>query len=178
MAEIRIYGIIAEFASPTELVAAAQRAHERSFRLMEAYTPFPVEGLAEYVGVRGRRLPLIVLAGGVLGGAGALFMQWYSSTISYPINVGGRPYASWPAFMPIAFESTILVAALAAVLGMFWLNGLPQPYHPVFNVPRFELASRDRFFLCIEASDPQFDLAETEQFLQSLGAHSVSVVKS
>jgi hypothetical protein len=177
MAELRIYGLLAEFASAAELVTAAQRAHERGFRQMEAYTPYPVEGLADFTGVRGRRLPLIVLAGGIIGGSGALFMQWYSSTIGYPLNVGGRPYASWPAFMPIAFESTILVAAVAAVLGMLWLNGLPQPYHPVFNAPRFELASRDRFFLCIEASDPLFDLVETKQFLEGLGAHEVSVVQ-
>lgn len=176
MAETRIYGVLAEFASPAQLVAAAQQAHERGFRRMEAYTPFPVEGLAEYVGVQGRRLPLIVLGGGIVGGVGALLMQWYSATISYPINVGGRPFASWPAFMPITFELTVLLAALAAVLGMLWLNGLPQPYHPVFNVPRFELASRDRFFLCIEAHDPLFDLAATEQFLRGLGAHSVMVV--
>jgi hypothetical protein len=151
--------------------------YEQGYRQIEAYSPFPVEGLAEITGVRGRRLPLIVLGGGLLGGIGALVMQWYSATISYPLNVGGRPYASWPNFVPITFELTILLGGVAAVLGMLWLNGLPQPYHPVFNVPRFAQASRDRFFLCIEASDPHFDLAATSELLQSLGADAVSVVE-
>jgi hypothetical protein len=173
-----IYGLIAEFESADDLVAAVEQTHERGYRRMEAYTPYPVEGLAETLGVRGRRLPLIVLAGGILGGAGGLFMMWYSSVIDYPFNIGGRPYASWPTYIPITFELTILVASIAAVLGMLWLNGLPQPYHPVFNAERFRLASRDRFFLCIEAEDPQFDLVATREFLEGLGAHTVSVVES
>jgi hypothetical protein len=164
-----IYGLIAEFEGADELVAAVRQAYARGYH--------PVEGIAEVLGVRGRRLPMIVLAGGLLGGVGALFMQWYSSAIAYPVNVGGRPYASWPMFIPITFELTILLAGLSAVLGMLWLNGLPQPYHPVFNVPRFVLASRDRYFLCIEAEDPTFDLAATQEFLAGLGAHSVSVVQ-
>jgi hypothetical protein len=177
MEERRIYGLIADFASADELVAATRQAHDRGYRKMEAYTPFPVEGLAEILGVRGRRLPLIVLAGGLLGGLGGLFMQWYSSVIDYPFNVGGRPYASWPTFIPIAFELTILVAGVSTVLGMLWLNGLPQPYHPVFNAPQFVTASRDRFFLCIEAEDPHFDLSATGEFLQALGAHNVTIVE-
>jgi hypothetical protein len=172
-----IYGLLAEFANEEQLVEGARRVHEAGYRRMEAYSPLPVEGLAEIAGVRGRRLPLIVLGGGILGGVGALLMQWYSATISYPLNVGGRPFASWPNFVPITFEATILIAAISAVLGMFWLNGLPQPYHPVFNVPRFALASRDRFFLCVEASDPKFDLATTQTLLQSVGAFQVSVVE-
>ena len=172
-----IYGLMAEFADSDQLVAAARRVYERGYRKIEAYSPFPVEGLAEITGARGRRLPFIVLGGGLLGGIGALLMQWYSATISYPLNVGGRPYASWPNFVPITFELTILLGGVAAVLGMLWLNGLPQPYHPVFNVPRFAQASRDRFFLCIEASDPQFDLVTTRELLQSLGAYEVAVVE-
>ena len=172
-----IYGILAEFESADELVEAVQQAHAQGYRRMEAYSPYPVAGIAEIVGVRGRRLPLIVLAGGLLGGLGGLFLQWYSSTIAYPLNVGGRPYASWPTYIPITFELTVLLAGVSAVLGMLWLNGLPQPYHPVFNAPRFVLASRDRFFLCIEAEDPQFDLAATREFLAGLGAYSVSVVE-
>jgi hypothetical protein len=172
-----IYGLIAEFASADELVAAVQQAHAQGYRRMEAYSPYPLTGIAEIVGVRGRRLPLYVLAGGLLGMIGGLFLQWYSSAVAYPLNVGGRPYASWPTFIPITFELTILLAGVAAVLGMLWINGLPQPYHPVFNVPRFALASRDRFFLCIEAEDPQFDLAATQVFLAGLGAYEVSVVE-
>jgi hypothetical protein len=172
-----IYGLMAEFADADQLVAATRRAHEQGYRRMEAYSPFPVEGLAEITGARGRRLPLIVLAGGLLGGIGGLLLQWYASTISYPFNVGGRPYASWPNFVPIAFETTILLAGFAAVLGMLWLNNLPEPYHAVFNAARFERASQDRFFLCIEASDPQFDIKQTGDFLQSLGAERVAVVE-
>lgn len=175
--ERRIYGLIADFESADALVEAAHQARDQGYRRMEAYTPFPVEGLAEVLGVRGRRLPLIVLAGGLVGGLGGLFMQWYSSVIDYPFNVGGRPYASWPNFIPITFEMIILFAGISTVLGMLALNGLPQPYHPVFNAPNFVTASRDRFFLCIEADDPQFDLRTTGEFLQRVGAHTVTLVE-
>lgn len=171
-----LYGLLAEFRNEAELVAAMRRTYEAGYRQMEAYTPFPVHGLAEYVGVRGRRLPWIVLGGGLLGGLGGLFLQWYSSVIAYPLNVGGKPYASWPNFIPIAFETTILLAGIAAVLGMLALNRLPEPYHPLFNVRAFTRASRDRFFLCIEARDPQFDLAQTKRFLHDLGAFGVDEV--
>ena len=171
-----IYGLLAEYEDPEQLVTAGRQARELGYRRMEAYTPFPIEGMAEIVGVHGKRLPRIVLAGGILGATGGLLMQWYSATIAYPWNVGGRPYASWPAFIPIAFELTILLAALSAVFGMLWLNGLPQPYHPVFNVPGFATASRDRFFLCIEAADPKFDYAETRRFLEGTGARVISDV--
>ncbi|MEZ4869165.1 MAG: DUF3341 domain-containing protein [Caldilineaceae bacterium] len=165
---ITLYGLMAEFIDEEALVVAARQTKAAGYQVVEAYTPFPIEGLAEVLGVRGRRLPLIVLAGGILGGGGALFMQWYAATISYPINVAGRPLASWPSFVPVSFELTILAAAFAAVLGMFALNHLPQPYHPVFNAERFLRASNDRFFLSVEATDPQFDRVETEQFLANL----------
>ena len=163
------YGLIAEFDSPDALLEAARRAHAEGHRRMDAYTPFPIEGLAEAIGFRRTRLPLVVLVGGLLGAIGGFLMQYYISVIAYPLNVGGRPLNSWPAFIPVTFETTILAAALAAVIGMLALNRLPMPYHPVFNVPRFRLATRDRFFLCIEAADPKFDRDETRRLLESLG---------
>jgi hypothetical protein len=145
---------------------------------MDAYTPYPIEELNEAIGLRHTRLPLIVLAGGIIGGLAGYLLQYWSSVIEYPLNVGGRPLHSWPAFIVPTFEMTILGAALAAVFGMLALNGLPRPHHPIFNAPRFEMASRDRFFLCIEAEDPKFDLKKTESFLQSLGAREVSDVEN
>ncbi|MCC9075311.1 DUF3341 domain-containing protein [Litorilinea aerophila] len=175
--DVGLYGLMAEFEDGEALLRAARAAREQGYRRMEAYTPFPVEGLPEVLSVRGRRLPLIVLGGGLVGGATGLLLQWYAAAVNYPFNVGGRPHASWPAFIPVTFELTILVAALSAVLGMFALNGLPQPYHPVFNVAEFSAASRDRFFLCIEATDPRFDLQETRAFLETLGARGVFEVE-
>ena len=165
-----IFGLLAEYPDEESLVVAARRVRELGYRYVEAYTPYPVHGLAEVLGIRGVRLPRIVLGGALLGLALAMMMQWYSSVIDYPLNVGGRPLASWPSFMPIAFELVILIAGISAVLGMFALNGLPQPYHPLFNVPRFSEASRAAFFLSIEARDPMFDLAETRATLAGLGA--------
>ncbi|HXF64012.1 MAG TPA: DUF3341 domain-containing protein [Caldilineaceae bacterium] len=176
-APIPIYGLLAEFAGEEALLHAARQVRGAGYQRVEAYTPFPVEGLAEALGIRGRRLPLIVLAGGIVGGAGALLMQWYSAVMDYPLNVGGRPYASWPSFVPVAFELTILVAGFAAVLGMFALNGLPQPYHPLFNAPEFTGASRDSFFLCVEAADPKFDVQQVRALLQELGALRVIEVE-
>jgi hypothetical protein len=164
---------MAEYTDPDALLASARTAYAAGYRRMDAYTPFPVEGLAEAIGFTRNRIPLIVLIGGLLGGAGAYFMMWYSATIHYPINVGGRPFHSWPAFIPITFELTVLAASFAAVLGMLGLNRLPMPHHPVFNVPSFALASRNRFFLCIEADDPNFDLAGTRRFLEGLGPKQV-----
>jgi hypothetical protein len=172
----RIYGLMAEFDNPEDLLAAAQRAYEAGYRRMDAYSPFPVEGLAEALGMRQTRLPLVVLGGGIIGAAAGYFMQYYASVIAYPMNVGGRPLHSWPAFIPITFELSILVAAFAAVLGMFALNGLPMPYHPVFNVPSFELATRTHFFLAIEATDPLFDLERTRAFLESLEPGEVTEI--
>ncbi len=171
-----IYGLLAEFHDPVDLVTAVRRAKDAGYRQLDAYTPFPIEELAELLGHR-RLLPLIVLIGGVLGMSTAVFMQYYAAVVSYPINVGGRPLASWPAWIPITFELTVLFAALTTVLGMLALNGLPMPYHPVFNVPRFALATRDRFFLCIEARDPLFDREETRRFLERLVPRSVSEVE-
>jgi hypothetical protein len=177
MATTRLYGLLAEFDAPEDLVTAAERAYADGYRRLDAYTPFPVHGLAEAVGFHTNRLPLLVLIGGILGAGAGFFSQYWAAVIDYPLNVGGRPFNSWPAFVPITFEVTILVAALTAVLGMLALNGLPQPYHPVFNAPRFALATRDRFFLCIEAADPRFDPEATRKFLEGLGAKEVTDVE-
>jgi len=176
MSDPPYYGLMAEFDSAQALVTAAQRAREAGYARMDAYSPFPIEELAEALGVRASRLPLLVLLGGVLGCVGGYFMQYYAAAVAYPINVGGRPYHSWPAFIPVTFEMTILVAAVTAVLGMLALNGLPMPYHPVFHIPRFALATRDRFFLCIEATDPMFDAQATRAFLETLGPREISEV--
>jgi len=168
-----IYGLMAEFESPADLLEAAGRAYEEGYRRLDAYTPFPVHGLAEALGFHRTRLPLLVFFGGIAGCVGGYGLQYWISAIDYPLNIGGRPLNSWPAFIPVTFELTILLAALAAVLGMLALNGLPMPYHPVFNVPAFELASRNRFFLCIESIDPKFDRSETKHFLESLKPHAV-----
>jgi len=171
-----VYGLMAEFEDPNTLVAAAAQARDAGYRRMDAYSPFPIEELHEALGSHHSRLPLIVLIGGVVGCLGGFLLQYWASAIAYPINVGGRPFNSWPAFIPVTFECTILGAALSAVLGMLALNGLPMPYHPVFNVPRFALASRNRFFLCIEARDRKFDLEKTRAFLESLSPREVSTV--
>jgi len=171
-----IYGLLAEFEKPDQLIEAAKRARAEGYRRMDAYTPYPVEGLAEALHFRRTNVPLITLLGGLAGCFGGYGMQYWIAAISYPQNVGGRPLNSWPSFIPVTFELTVLGAALAAVLGMLALNGLPMPYHPVFHVPRFALASRDRFFLCIEATDPKFDRAGTARFLESLSCRSVCEV--
>jgi hypothetical protein len=171
-----VYGLLAEFEDPNELVAAAHRARHEGYRRMDAYSPLPIEELHEALGFHHTRLPLIVLIGGVVGCVGGYLLQYWASTMAYPLNVGGKPLHSWPAFIPVTFETTILGAALAAVFGMLALNGLPQPYHPVFNVPRFALASRNRFFLCIEARDAKFHLQETRDFLETLGPREVTTV--
>ena len=177
MATTRLYGLLAEFDAPEDLVTAAERAHADGYRRLDAYTPFPVHGLAEAIGFHTNRLPLLVLIGGILGAGAGFFSQYWAAVIDYPLNVGGRPFNSWPAFVPITFEVTILVAALTAVFGMLALNGLPQPYHPVFNAPRFALATRARFFLCIEATDPRFDPEATRMFMEGLGAKEVTDVE-
>jgi hypothetical protein len=172
-----LYGIMGEFSNPSDLVAAARRTYEAGYRRINGYSPYPIEELSEAIGFTRTSLPLIVLIGGILGGLGGFFMQYWMEVIDYPLNVGGKPYNSWPAFIPITFECTVLMAAFAAVLGMLVLNKLPQPYHPVFNAPNFALATRDRFFLVIEANDPRFSHDETTQFLNTVGARNVSDVE-
>jgi uncharacterized membrane protein len=171
-----IYGVMAEFNNPTSLVNAAREARARGYRKLEAYSPFPIEELTEALHLPKSKLPLIVLIGGILGGLTGYLMQYYVTVIYFPINVAGRPLHSWPMYIVITFELTILFAAISAVLGLLALCGLPMPYHPVFNVERFALASRSRFFLCIEARDPLFDRKATEDFLESLDARRVTEV--
>ena len=171
-----IHGLMAEFDNATDLVQAAHRAHQAGYRRMDAYSPFPIEELSEAIGFHHTNVPLVVLIGGLLGGLSGFLMQYWASAINYPVNVAGRQLNSWPAFIIVTFEMTILGAALFAVLGMLALNGLPMPYHPVFNVERFAFASKDRFFLCIEARDPKFDRKGTEDFLHSLNPRNVTEV--
>jgi hypothetical protein len=168
-----LYGVMAEFDNPSDLVAAARQTYEAGYRRINGYSPYPIEELSEAIGFTHTSLPLIVFIGGLLGGLGGFFMQYWMEVIDYPLNVGGKPYNSWPAFIPITFESTVLCAAFAAVLGMLALNKLPQPYHPVFNAPNFALATRDRFFLVIEANDPKFKHQEVIDFMKGLGARDV-----
>ena len=163
-----LYGLMAEFASPERLLEATRKAREAGYVRVEAYSPFPVEGLAEATGMKRNWVPAIVLGGGLAGGIGGYFMQWYSAVISYPINAGGRPLHSWPEFIPVTFELTILVAAVAGVIGMLWLNGLPKLYHPVFNVREFDLATRNRFFLCLRSGESRFAPETARRFLEDL----------
>jgi len=172
-----VFGLMAEFEEHEQVVEAARRAYEDGYRQMDAYSPFPVEGLAEALGREYSPVPLFTLLGGICGGLGGYFMEWYSMARLYPINVGGRPHNSWPNFIPVTFELTVLVAALSAFVSMLILNRLPQPHHPVFNVPEFRRASIDRFFLCIEARDPKFDLVETRRFLDGLKPVKVTEVE-
>ena len=172
----RVYGMMAEFDTPVQLIHAAERARESGYRKMEAYTPYPIEELTHVLRHEHTPLPYIVLAGGILGGLAGFGLCYWSSVIEYPLNIGGRPFNSWPSFIPVTFECTILFAALAAVLGLLGLNALPMPNHPVFNVERFALASRDRYFLCIQARDPKFEREGTRSFLEGLHAYEVNEV--
>jgi hypothetical protein len=167
---------MAEFDSPTELVNAARAVRARGYRRLDAYSPFPIEELTDALHLHKNRLPMIVLAGGIVGGIVGYLLQYYVTVWHYPINIGGRPLHSWPAYIVITFETTILFAALSAVFGLLALCGLPMPYHPTFNVPRFALATRNRFFLCIEATDPLFDHDKTCEFLETLNPKEVSEV--
>jgi len=167
------YGVMAEFEGPNELVHAARRTYEVGYRRINGYSPYPIEELSEAIGFTRSALPLIVFIGGLIGGIGGFLMQYWIEVINYPINVGGKPFNSWPAFIPITFECTVLVAAFSAVLGMLFLNKLPQPYHPVFNAPNFAMATRDRFFLVVEANDPKYNHDAVVELLQSLNATEV-----
>ncbi len=171
-----IYGVMGEFGTPEELIHAVEKVREAGYRRLDAYAPFPVEGLSEALGLKRNLVPVITLLGGLGGGLSGFFFQVWANVSSYPMNIGGRPLNSWPAFIPVTFELTILGAAISAVFGMLALNRLPQPHHPVFNVHRFTHASSDRFFVCIESRDPKFHVADTARFLQSLHAHHVSEV--
>jgi hypothetical protein len=168
-----IYGLMAEFESPEQVLAAARRTREAGYTRIDAFSPIPVEGLAEAVGFDWTALPILVFLGGLCGGSTGFGMCWYANVISFPMNVGGKPYNSWPMWIPITFELTILGAALTAVFGMLALNGLPTPYHPTFNVERFARASTDRFFLCVKSRDKKFDLTHTRAFLEGLHPHGV-----
>lgn len=172
-----LYGVIAEFTGVPALVQATHRAREEGYVVMEAYTPYPIEELNDAIGHGPSRVPLLVLIGGIVGGLGGFGLQYWTSAVDFPLNIGGRPPNSWVAFIPITFECTILVAGIAAVLGMLVLNGLPMPYHPVFGVDRFQLASRDRYFLLILARDPKFRAGDTFRFMETLGAVHVQDVE-
>ena len=163
-----LYGFLAEFENPEDLKRCVQRARQEGYRNMDTYTPFPIEGMGEELRLPHTPVPIIVFIGGLIGAITGYGMQYYSAVISYPLNIGGRPYHSWPSFVVITFELTILFAGISAVLGMLALNSLPKPHHPLFNEPRFERATQDRFFLCIEARDPAFDTQKTWQFLEAV----------
>jgi hypothetical protein len=171
------YGVLAEFETARQLLQAAAKTRDAGYRKIDAYAPFPVEGLSEALGLRRNYVSLVTLIGGLLGGLTGFGFQYWVNVISYPLNIGGRPLNSWPAFIPVTFELTILGASTFAVFGMLAMNKLPHPYHPVFNVARFARASTDRFFICIESADPKFNVAEATSFLQSLGAQYVTEVQ-
>jgi len=174
--EPKLFGLMAEFEEHEQLLEAARRAYAEGYRRMDGYSPFPIDGLAEALGHEYNEIPLLTLFGGVIGGLGGYFMEWYAMARLYPLNVGGRPLNSWPNFIPIVFELTVLVASFSAFVSVFLLSRLPQPHHPVFNIPEFERASIDRFFLCIEVIDPKFDRSETRKFLENLKPCKVSEV--
>ena len=175
--EKQLHGLMAEFEDHEQLLEATKHAYREGYREMDAYSPFPVEGLAEALGFHHTAVPLITLMGGMLGGLGGYFMEWISMARFVPVNVGGRPHNSWPNFIPVTFELTVLIASLSAFAAVLVLNRLPHPHHPVFNVPEFRRASIDRFFLCIEAQDPKFELAATRRFLEGLKPVKVSEVE-
>ena len=168
-----IYGVVAEFDTPEQLLEAVKKARAAGYRRMDAFSPFPIEGLPAAMGLKHNLVPLITLLGGLAGGIGAFGFQYWVAAITYPMNIGGRPLNSWPAFIPVTFELTVLGASLSAVFGMLALNSLPHPHHPLFSVQRFVHATSDRFFLCIESNDPKFHMAECARLLQDLHAHHV-----
>lgn len=171
-----LHGVMGEFKTPQELVEAIEKAREAGFTKLDAYTPFPIEEVWEAIGHHRSPVPFIVLVGGMIGGLAGFGLQYWVSVLEYPVNIGGRPFNSWPSFIPVTFECTILGAVLAAVAGVFILNGLPEPYHPVFNVKRFAFASRDRYFLCIESRDPRFDRQSCHELFESVHAYEVNDV--
>jgi len=176
MNDASVYGLMAEFDSPQQLLDAANEAHKAGYKKMDAYSPFPIEGLADAIGFHKDMVPFVTLVGGIIGGLSGYLLQYYVHVISYPLNIGGRPFHSWPSFIIVTFEMTILFAGLSAVFGMLALNGLPMPYHPVFNVPEFTKASESKFFLVVFASDPNYDDADTRAFLKGLTPRAISEV--
>jgi hypothetical protein len=178
MNESAVYGLMAEFGSAQELVDAAHKTHHEGYHEIDAYSPFPIEGLADVIGFHKNRVPFVVLVGGLIGALSGFGLQYWVAAITYPVNVGGRPYFSWPSFIVVTFELTILFAGLSAAFGMIALNGLPQPYHPVFNVPEFAKASESKFFLVVSSSDPKYDVARTRDFLKTLAPRNLWEVPS
>lgn len=174
--KIKTYGVVAEFASDKAVLDAANKSREAGYTVMEAYSPVPVHGLDEALGRKRSRLPWLVFMGGLTGCVGGFMMQVWMAHIDYPWNVGGRPTFSWPAFIPVTFELTILLSALTTVFGMFGLNGLPRPHHPIFNTPNFDRSTLDHYFLCIEAEDPKFNEADVTSFLTEMGPEAVNTI--
>jgi len=172
-----LHGMMAEFASAEDLVSAAHRTREAGYRDVDAYSPFPVHGMDEALALPKSPVPLLVLIGALAGTALGFGLEYWVSVLEYPLMVGGKPFFSWPAFVPVAYETTILLGGLTAAISMLIINGLPMPYHPVFNVERFSHAMTDRFFLCIEATDPKFNREETKKFLEGLHPYQVSEVE-
>lgn len=173
-----LYGLLIELPDADALIEASGRVHQAGYKWFESYSPFPIHGLTDAMGYRTTKVPLLVLIGGILGCLAGFGLQYWVSVIDYPLNIGGRPYNSWPAFMPATFETTVLTAALFAVLGMLALNGLPRPHHPLFAIPEFARATKDGFFLCIQARDGKFDEKETRAFLEGLGPKEVIDVEN
>ena len=174
----KTHGLMAEFDNANVLVEAARKTYAEGYRKMDTYSPFPIEAAWEAMHVHDRPVSFFVLCGGIIGMIAGFGLCYWVSTIAYPLNVGGRPLNSWPSFIPVTFELTILIASFAAVISMLALNGLPMPYHPVFNVPAFARASQDRFFLAIEAADPKFDRTKTFEFMRTLGAREINEVEN
>jgi hypothetical protein len=174
-----IYGVMAQFATAKDLIDATRKAHDAGYRVMDAYTPFPIEEVSETIGFHRHhnKVPLATLVGGLAGGIGGYILASCAAAVWYPLNIAGRPFITWPMFIPVTFECTILLAGLSCAAGMFAMNGLPQPYHPVFNVPGFDRATNDRFFLCIEARDPKYDEAGVTALLASTNAMEVTRVE-
>ncbi|MGA2357266.1 MAG: DUF3341 domain-containing protein [Terriglobales bacterium] len=173
-----VYGLMAEFDSAQELLDAAHKTHEAGYHKVDAYSPFPIEGLAEAIGFHKNRVALVVLIGALVGGISAFALQYWVAVITYPTNIGGRPYFSWPSFIIVTFELTILFGGISSAVGMIALNGLPMPYHPVFNVAEFAKASENKFFLVVESADPKYDPAATRSFLNGLAPRMISEVPS
>ncbi len=167
------WGVMTRFETPEDLLAACEKVRDAGYKKIDAYAPFPIHGLTEALGKPKTKIQWLILAAGICGGSGGFFMQWYANVVAWPWNVGGRPFNSWPSFMPVTFELTVLSAALVAVIGMFALCGFPEPYHPVFNLDEFEGASNDKFFVCIMSTDTKFDLCKTKEFMNSLQGDGV-----